>query len=171
MWFFILVSCGIRQSHLSEASIEITPSAEEQIVISVTGAVVSDEAHQELILQLSAHEPTECAKLTFIDEPLIALNRVVETVTHPPWASMRAANCMVDLYPLEAKVYFIEWMETSNTKGLAYLVAGRLDEFPIDTAMDIARVGLSGPHSAGIASRLLSLQSEDLRTLVDLENP
>ena len=109
---------------------------------------------QDLITRLSARDhQISCASLS---SPQLQkdLTEIVDTVERPPWVPMRAAACLTELFPQASKEDLIRWISAPNKKGLAFLIAGQLSKIPDDSAISIAKAGLSGPHSRDIRVRL-----------------
>lgn len=90
---------------------------------------------------------TSCATLTEdLESPAKTLNRIVETVTMPPWVPMRAATCMLDEHLDEAIPFVQDWLRNTETAGLAKLVQRRIDRMPTLAAEPIQKTALEGPH-------------------------
>lgn len=109
---------------------------------------------KELVTYLSARDSTlSCASLS---SPQLQkdLTEIVDTIERPPWVPMRAAACLIELYPEHSKEDLIRWISAPDKKGLAFLIAGRLSNIPDTTAISIAKAGLKGPHSRDIRVRL-----------------
>lgn len=93
------------------------------------------------------------------------LNFIIEHVSHPPWAGMRAASCVIELYPEQSLNTFEAWMTQENTMGLAYLLSSKLSEMPQMIAIPVAEAGLSGPHSKGVLERIRLNDSPEIKSL------
>ncbi|MEC7987913.1 MAG: hypothetical protein VX278_22285 [Myxococcota bacterium] len=113
---------------------------------------------------LSAHDDTGCQELPFrTEEPWLELNVIVNEIPQPPWAGIRAATCMIELYPEASKDLFMAWMVDEHKKGLAYLLASNIDRIPIDIALSLVQVALAGPHAQGCTDRFMDSERSDIR--------
>ena len=121
---------------------------------------VLNASQQQLMRQLSHRDAAPpCTELENTEGQLQPnLMVMVTEVTQPPWVGMRAANCLIERFPVESKETFQEWMRSEQTMGLAYLLGAQLSVLPTEVAIDVGRVGLSGPHAEGVKKRL---QSQD----------
>jgi hypothetical protein len=126
-------------------------------------------SQKSLIRQLSMRDGSpSCESLSKgNDEFQRDLKIIVEHVTHPPWAGMRAASCVIELYPEQSLNTFEEWMTQENTMGLAYLLSSKLSEMPESIAIPVAEAGLSGPHSKGVLERIRLNQSPEIKALTE----
>ncbi|MEC7987914.1 MAG: hypothetical protein VX278_22290 [Myxococcota bacterium] len=95
------------------------------------------------------------------------LTYVVENVSRPPWAGMRAAACLAELFPNESKTDFVRWVKDPNTKGLAFLLAGQLEKLPDPVAIDVAEAALSGPHAPDFRIRLEKVNDIRMKELLE----
>lgn len=95
---------------------------------------------------------------------------IVKEVTQPPWVGMRAAGCVIELFPQESQTTFESWMRSEQTMGLAYLLTAKISTLPESVALDIGRIGLAGPHAEGVKSRLQSQNGPIIEQLLQLES-
>ncbi|MGC6508993.1 MAG: hypothetical protein ACON4U_11280 [Myxococcota bacterium] len=124
-------------------------------------------AQDTLLRQLSYRDGApDCKDLSndngqLKDDLLVMVNSVMQ----PPWVGMRAANCLITRFPLESVDTFKSWMQSEQTMGLAYLLGAQISQLPYQIAIEVGRVGLSGPHAEGVRSRL---ESQEGRVVEDL---
>ena len=124
-------------------------------------------AQDTLLRQLSYRDGApDCKDLSndngqLKDDLLVMVNSVIQ----PPWVGMRAANCLITRFPLESVDTFKSWMQSEQTMGLAYLLGAQISKLPYQIAIEVGRVGLSGPHAEGVRSRL---ESQEGRVVEDL---
>ena len=124
-------------------------------------------AQHTLLRQLSYRDGApDCKDLSndngqLKDDLLVMVNSVMQ----PPWVGMRAANCLITRFPLESVDTFKSWMQSEQTMGLAYLLGAQISQLPYQIAIEVGRVGLSGPHAEGVRSRL---ESQEGRVVEDL---
>ena len=124
-------------------------------------------AQHILLRQLSYRDGApDCKELSndngqLKDDLLVMVNSVMQ----PPWVGMRAANCLITRFPLESIDTFKSWMQSEQTMGLAFLLGTQLSQLPYQIAIEVGRVGLSGPHAEGVRSRL---ESQEGRVVEDL---
>ena len=124
-------------------------------------------AQHTLLRQLSYRDGApDCKDLSndngqLKDDLLVMVNSVMQ----PPWVGMRAANCLITRFPLESVDTFKSWMQSEQTMGLAYLLGAQISQLPYQIAIEVGRVGLSGPHAEGVRSRL---ESQEGRVVADL---
>ena len=148
----------------------MVPSAESTNVIGpISDPTVEPVSQQPLSLQkaLSAHDEEPCTALPFLsNEPWEELDTVVEEVTQPPWAGMRAAACMIEVYPAESAQRFLSWIVDEKKKGLAYLLASNIDKIPLQQALGLITPALNGPHAEGCKKRFLDAKTEAIRNAI-----
>jgi len=108
-----------------------------------------------------------CADVeALVTDPVTALKNVVEHAEMPPWAGIRAAECLVTRHSAEIEAEITAWVGASETKGLALVVFNHLDEMPEDIALRVAGVALNGPLSNDARERIEAGESAALRGLL-----
>lgn len=116
---------------------------------------------------LSSRDPVPCAQVEALSAaPREALEAIVDTVTAPPWAPMRAAQCLIDGHAAAAQARFERWVEDPALKGLGRLVLGQLDRLPVEVAVAVSRKALAGSDPALARERIAAAQAPELRALV-----
>ncbi len=99
-----------------------------------------------LLRALSVRDPApSCAELSALtDEPAADLRDVAETVTLPPWAPMRAAQCLVAAHSEASESAFQQWVVDPTREGLGLLVLRRTAQLPDDLARAVITSALDG---------------------------
>ena len=133
------------------------------------GVVETSSIVESISLQkaLSGHDALPCSSLSFVDQtPWLELNDIVENVSKPPWAGMRAASCMIELYPKESSALFLDWIVDEKKKGLAYLLASNIDSLPVEQALALVAAALKGPCQEGCKIRFQKSQNESILKMI-----
>lgn len=140
---------------------------EEQPVPVPTDAPLSDEAllvHQALTVR---HDPPACDVLVAgLTEPRQALIDVVEHTSMPPWAPMRAAACLSDLYAQQESLRLVSWVSEDKWAGLGQMLLGRIDSLPVPVSVEVAKAALTGPVAETATRKLAGSSHAELRALV-----
>lgn len=115
-----------------------------------------DVEQVRLIRQLSHRDGSgPCLDLTTGEERFQNdLHLIVEKVKQPAWVGMRAASCIIELYPSESVDVLEKWMISENTMGLAYLLSTKIEILPEAVALKIGKAGINGPHAEGVIMRI-----------------
>lgn len=116
---------------------------------------------------LAMRHPVPCEELEALTpSPVETLLHVVDTVEMPPWAPMRAAQCLIDRHPLEVRSSLEIWVVEPALKGLGRLVLGALDTLPVEVALPVGRKALEGSDPVFARARLQASSQAELRALV-----
>lgn len=116
---------------------------------------------------LSARDPLPCTEIEALaSEPLDALRAVVEHASMPPWAPMRAAQCIASGHATEAREDLVSWVSQERTRGLALLVLAELDDMDRAVALEVARAAIAGPLADDARPRLAGSDTAELKALV-----
>ncbi len=117
---------------------------------------------------LSVRDPApSCEEIEALTSDAVATLRViVERAEKPPWASLRAAHCLITRHPTEARGDMLAWVGDEQHRGLALLVLGALDELPGELSLELAAAGLAGPLTDDVRPRLEESDSPAIRALV-----
>ncbi len=121
-----------------------------------------------LITLLSARDGVDCASLGAADETLrTSLLALVVAADAPPTVSMRAASCLLTVYPTDPVVVAEAsmWMRNPTQLGLALLVASRLPELPVVQARTLA-AAVEGNPDAAVRTQIRSRLADDARLTV-----
>ena len=94
------------------------------------------------------------------------LTTIVNSTVRPPWTPMKAASCLMELYPVKAENDLLLWTTDPSKKGLAFLIAGQMKSLPDKQALKIAKAGLQGPHKNDFRIRLEKLNDPRLVSLL-----
>jgi hypothetical protein len=115
---------------------------------------------------LSARDPVPCAEVEALaTAPLDALRAVVAHASMPPWAPMRAAQCIATRHAIEARDDLVSWVSEERTRGLALLVLSNLDAMDRAVALEVARAAIAGPLAEDARARLVEADAAELRAL------
>ncbi|MFT4979558.1 MAG: hypothetical protein ACI8S6_005469, partial [Myxococcota bacterium] len=105
------------------------------------------------------------------ETPVQALTFIVENATQPPWAGVRAAECLTLRHAEEIQPLLLSWVQTPETRGLALMVFNHLDQLPSAVALPVARASLEGPLAQDARPRLQKLNDPDINALIVETNP
>ena len=143
--------------------------AEEAAAPAPAEVLAPSPAQEALYRALSIRDPApSCAALSELSADVVGdLSWVVAHATQPPWVGMRAAGCLLREHPEEAAPLVRSWMTGEDTKGFSILVATQLDTLPEALALELATVGLQGPHAASLRSRVARSTRPALRQLAE----
>jgi hypothetical protein len=98
-------------------------------------------------------------------EPVPALAGIAENLDMPPWAGMRAADCLLLGHATASQEHIVGWVGDPETKGLALLALKQLDEMPLDVSLSVATAALAGPHADLARARIAEVQTPEVRAL------
>ena len=120
-----------------------------------------------LIQQLSLRDGSpSCAKLAEENDGLQQdLQSLISVDIRPSYVPMRAANCLLELYPADVETYKV-WMVSPENRGLAFLVINKMNTLPIDVSVPLAQAGLDGVHSKGVRLRLERVGVPEIQQLL-----
>jgi hypothetical protein len=137
------------------------------LVLSMTLALAAEppaaEAPQgldEVSRELSHRHAQPCEELEALTPtPVATLRYVVSNVTMPPWAPMRAAECLQRNHAEAVREDLIAWVSDPALKGLGRQTVALIDVLPTPLAVDVGRAALLGP----VADRAELALPKDLR--------
>ena len=109
-----------------------------------------------------------CAEIEALSEaPVDDLKYVVNHISAPPWAGMRAAQCLIERHPAAIEAELDLWVTDPGRVGLGILVLNRLDDLPVDTAVRVASLALEkGSERMGAEKRVAAAARPEVHTLV-----
>src|SRR5687767_12273412 len=85
-----------------------------------------------VVRALSSRDPVSCEViLSLTSTPVPTLLSVVNEISRPPWAPMRAASCLVQHHAAEIQPDLERWVVAPELKGLGRLVLDSLDQMPV----------------------------------------
>lgn len=131
-------------------------------------AAEASPSQQALVQALSVREPAPtCASLSALSTaPVDDLAWVVSNVTSPPWAGMKAAECLVLDHTEAARPLIDTWVTEPRLKGLGWVVLKHLDAMPRPVALEIARLAVDkGPDPAGARRRIRRSKVPELQAV------
>ena len=94
---------------------------------------------------LSQRDPGDCTLVEGLTAtPVTTLLEVVEHATMPPWAPIRAAECLVRGHGAQVRVQMLTWIRDPESRGLAAVVYRNIDQLPPDLSVEMATAALTG---------------------------
>ena len=99
---------------------------------------------------LALRDGFSCSQLGTPDTALRdALIARAEPQAMPPWAPMRAAGCLIELFPTDpvTATTVLPWMTDPERGGLALVVAENIDRFPLEISVQLANAAMAAPAS------------------------
>ncbi len=131
------------------------------------GAAFAGPELDAVVRALSSRDPVSCETVEALTPtPRETLLEVVEQVSMPPWAPMKAADCLVRNHPLDVIPQMEAWVTDPNLLGLGRLVLGRIDQMPVEAALPVARKALVGSDPELARARVGAAAAPELSTLV-----
>jgi hypothetical protein len=106
---------------------------------------------------LSVRDPAPtCADLGALSPtPAEDLVWVVTHVTSPPWAGMKAAECLIEGHAESVRPTLQTWVTDERLKGLGWVVLKHLDAMPRPLALELAQLAVDkGPDPDGARRRI-----------------
>lgn len=123
----------------------------------VQQAAVASPSQQAIVQALSVRDPAPtCADLgPLTPTPAEDLVWVVTHVTSPPWAGMKAAECLIEGHAESVRPTLQTWVTDVRLKGLGWVVLKHLDAMPRPLALELAQLAVDeGPDPAGAKRRI-----------------
>jgi len=115
-------------------------------------------------------DPAPCSAVEGLTPtPVDTLQHVVATVDLPPWAPMRAADCLVRGHAAEVQPSIEGWVTDPAVIGLGRLVLSDLDAMPVEVAVPVARRALAGPLADVARSRIARSAHPEVRAVGETE--
>ena len=145
------------------------PAAEDAASPETAASPEPDAAAEAVYRALSVRDPApSCESVEALTEtPLETLLFVVDNAQQPPWAGMRAAECLTTRHAEAAEASITAWVSSSETKGLAILALNQLDTMPLPVALNVARAALAGPEADSARSRIERSSVAEIKALVE----
>lgn len=130
-------------------------------------ALAPTDAGYAVYRALSVRDPEPaCAEVEALSPtPVATLLEVIDRAQQPPWAGMRAANCLIQGHGAEVQPQLLAWVASPDTRGLALLVLDQLDALPQDVALAVATAALAGPLAADATPRVQKSSNPSLQAL------
>jgi hypothetical protein len=149
----------------------IDPMAGLESGLPTAGAADGPSETQAALLRaLSSRDAAPaCADLDAqTTDPVADYRWIVEHVTMPPTAGIRAAECLVVGHAPAAADLLRRWVSEPQLKGFGWVALRHLDRVEPTLARELATLALTaGPDPAGAAKRIRKLESAELRALAD----
>ena len=117
---------------------------------------------------LAMREPVvSCQDIAGISPaPAEDLAWVVEHIRAPPWAGMKAAECLVLHHADVAGPLLHAWVTEPERMGLGWVVLRHLDALPQSLALTLARAAVQdGPDPAGARRRIRQSANDAVRAI------
>lgn len=146
---------------------DVDPSQIERDGDAAESAVASP-SQEALVEALSVREPpATCGALSALTPtPADDLAWVVSHVSSPPWAGMKAAECLVQDHADAARPTLEAWVTDPRLKGLAWVVLKHLDAMPLPMALEVAQLAVDkGPDPEGAKRRIRRSEVPEIRAL------
>lgn len=137
--------------------------------LALLGGALAQQPSVELHRALSYRHALPCAEIEALtDDPVADLLAAVEQIEQPPWAPMRAAQCLVASHATTIRADLERWVVVPEQKGLGLLALGMLDQMPVETAVPVARLALrDGPDREAARLRVGRSTVPEVRALVE----
>jgi hypothetical protein len=115
--------------------------------------VDSDEL-ATVVRALSSRDPVTCSAIeSLTSTPVPTLLAVVDGVTMPPYAPMRAADCLIRGHAAEVQPQLERWVVAPELKGLGRLVLSGIDAMPLEVALPVVRTAIATGSDPDLAVR------------------
>jgi hypothetical protein len=135
--------------------------------LAASAAEPDSAAFDAVYRALSSRDPVSCATVEALTPtPAATLLQVVDTATMPPWAPMKAADCLVRNHPADVRERMALWVTDPELAGLGRLVLGQLDAMPLEISVEVARKALVGSDPALARQRALASTRPEIRAAV-----
>lgn len=125
--------------------------------LAAPAALAGPTASQEAVYKaLSVRHPVPaCADVAALsDQPAADLAFVVQHAKQPAWAGMRAAECLLERHPTEARPLARQWVTREEHRGFALMTLGALDRLPTPLAVELAQLARVGPLADAATPRI-----------------
>ena len=128
-----------------------------------------DAAAEAVYRALSIRDPAPtCESIEALTEtPVETLLFVVDNAQQPPWAGMRAAECLISRHAVAAQASLTAWVSSPETKGLAILALNQLDTMPLEVSLTVARAALVGPDVESARTRIGRSTIPEIKALAE----
>lgn len=167
MLLLFVVACHKTPDPGPEVAVAPLPAPAPAAIVEPVVLPSEPASAAPLLAALSSRDPVSCTDVeALVPDPVPALVEVVHTVKMPPSAPMRAAGCLVESHAHEVPDLIEGWMKGADTKGLALLVAGRLDALDPELAARFASAGMAGPWATDVQPALEKSTLAEVRAVV-----
>lgn len=93
------------------------------------------------------------------------LKVLVSNEIKPSYVPVRAANCLLELYPEDLETYQ-GWMSKKETLGLARLTVSKLDSLPVDISVPLVQTALEGENAPKLLPKLQKVSIPEVQLIV-----
>ena len=121
----------------------------------------------DLYLELSNRDGIySCEKLQEAYSDLqYQLKNLVSNEIKPSYVPIRAATCLLELYPQDLETYQ-DWMDKKETLGLARLTTSKLETLPITISIPLVETALKGENASKLLPRLQKIENKEVQSIV-----
>ncbi|MFT5685301.1 MAG: hypothetical protein ACI8RZ_006251 [Myxococcota bacterium] len=146
-----------------------SPSAAATEVAPAASGPAPDAAAEAVYRALSIRDPApSCESVEALTEtPVETLLFVVDNAKQPPWAGMRAAECLISRHAVTAEASIKGWVTGPETKGLAILTFNQLDTMPLEVSLSVARAAMAGPEAESARPRIARSTVPEIKALAE----
>ena len=131
------------------------------LLLSLVSAetLIADDLYREL----SARDGVaSCEKLQESYSDLQdGLKSLVSNDIKPSYVPIRAATCLLELYPEDLETYQA-WMQKTEMLGLARLTVSRLETLPITISVSLTETALKGNNALKLLPKLQKISTPEL---------
>ena len=122
----------------------------------------------DLYRRLSARDGVaSCEQLQEGDSGLQdGLKSLVSNDIKPSYVPIRAATCLLELYPEDLETYQA-WIQKTDTLGLARLTVSRLETLPITISVSLIEAALKGDNASKLLPKLQKISKPELQLVVN----
>ena len=167
MLLLFVVACHKTPEPVPEVAVAPRPAPAPAPIVEAAIAPSAPASTGSLLAALSSRDDVSCSAVeALVADPVPALVEVVATVKMPPAAPMRAAGCLIEGHAHQVPDVIEGWMKGADTKGLALLVAGRLDSLDPELAARFASAGMAGPWATDVQPALEKSALAEVRAVV-----
>lgn len=93
------------------------------------------------------------------------LKTLISNDAKPSYVPMRAASCLLELYPQDLSTY-LSWVEKKETLGLARLTISKLETLPVDVSIPLTEKALTGENAVVLLPKVQKIAHPDIQSLV-----
>jgi hypothetical protein len=169
---FIALACGPRTPpSAAPASAQPLPPPHPAAPPLPPGVPTEAAALVPLLVARDA-APTLCGDLAIrlpdAARRVAALAALAEQVAAPPWAAIRAADCLAREAPALAGPPLLRWAPNPAHLGLTLAALQRLDDLPADLALALAAAAWAGGAApAPVRAAILRAERPEVRAVVE----
>ena len=135
--------------------------------MALAGAAEPPEGFDVVFRALSNRHAQPCDVVEALTpNPVASLRYAVDHVPMPPWAGMRAAECLARGHAEEVQADLERWVSDPELRGLGRQTLALLPDLPVPVAVAVGRKALEGPEAVAAKERLLADERPEVRAVV-----